>query len=219
MTRFDLHTHTFASDGALLPAELARRAAAAGIDTICIADHAGPSNVADVVNRSVTAADRLNGEQPVTIVPGVELTHLPPALIAEHADLAKAEGARLVLVHGETIAEPVVEGTNRAAIEADAVDIVAHPGLVTVTEAELAARTATALEITSRRGHCLTNGRVARLAEQADAPLVVNTDAHAPEDLLSYEEAREVAQGAGLSEAAIEGALDETPRSLLEAPP
>ncbi|MFW6448901.1 MAG: histidinol phosphate phosphatase domain-containing protein, partial [Halobacteriota archaeon] len=128
MTRIDLHTHTFASDGELLPAELARRAAAAGIDAICIADHAGPSNVEDVVGRSRDAAAALNGAQPVRIVPGVELTHLPPAMIPEVAERAKAAGADLVLVHGETIAEPVVEGTNRAAIEAEAVDLLAHPG-------------------------------------------------------------------------------------------
>lgn len=219
MTRIDLHTHTFASDGALLPAELARRAAVAGIDVICIADHAGPSNVADVVGRSVAAAERLNGEQPVRIVPGVELTHLPPDLIAEQAERAKAEGASLVLVHGETIAEPVQAGTNRAAIDAEAVDVLAHPGLLASADADRAATTGTVLEITARRGHCLTNGRVAREAERAGARLVVNTDAHDPSDLIGYDEAREVAAGAGLPPAAVEDALETTPRAILEAIP
>ncbi|MFP4590606.1 MAG: histidinol phosphate phosphatase domain-containing protein [Halobacteriales archaeon] len=217
MTRIDLHTHTFASDGELLPAELARRAAAAGIDAICIADHAGPSNVEDVVDRSVAAASALNGAQPVRIVPGVELTHLPPAMIADVALRARDAGAELVLVHGETIAEPVVEGTNRAAIEAGAVDLLAHPGLLTTADAERAAETGTVLELTSRRGHCLTNGRVAREAARAGAPLVVNTDAHAPSDLLGYDDARKIAAGAGLDDPAIEAALETTPRELLEA--
>lgn len=216
MTRFDLHTHTFASDGALLPAELARRAAAAGIDVICIADHAGPSNVADVVGRSVAAADHLNDEQPVTIVPGVELTHLPPPLIAAEAERARAEGAELVLVHGETIVEPVASGTNRAALDADAVDLLAHPGLVTPADADRAAETGTVLELTARRGHCLTNGLVARVADRSGAPLVVNSDAHAPEDLLGYDRAREVAEGAGLAPDAVDAALEVTPRELLE---
>lgn len=217
MTRIDLHTHTFASDGALLPAELARRAADAGIDAICIADHAGPSNVADVVSRSVAAATRLNGAQPVRIVPGVELTHLPPELIAAEADRAKAEGADLVLVHGETLVEPVAAGTNRAAIEADAVDLLAHPGPISPAAADRAAETGTVLELTARRGHCLTNGRVAREAERADAALVVNTDAHDPSDLIGYAEARAIAAGAGLPDDRVDAALDETPQRLVEA--
>lgn len=216
MTRIDLHTHTFASDGVLLPAELARRADAAGIDAICIADHGGPSNLEDVVGRAVAAADSLNGEQPVTIVPGVELTHLPPQTIARTAARARELGADLVLVHGETIAEPVRPGTNRAAIEADAVDLLAHPGLLDRDDAEIAAGTGTVLELTSRRGHCLSNGLVADLAEATGADVVVNTDAHEPRDLLGYDGAAEVARGAGLSDPAIESALVDTPLSILE---
>ncbi|MFW6448908.1 MAG: histidinol phosphate phosphatase domain-containing protein, partial [Halobacteriota archaeon] len=107
--------------------------------------------------------------------------------------------------------------TNRAAIEAEAVDLLAHPGLLSAADAELAAETGTVLELTSRRGHCLTNGLVAREAERTGARLVVNTDAHSPSDLLGDDEARQVAAGAGLDPAAIDAALETTPRELLEA--
>jgi len=102
-----------------------------------------------------------------------------------------------VVVHGETPVEPVRPGTNRAAIEAGA-DILAHPGFITLEEAELAAENNTCLEITSRGGHNITNGHVARVARQAKAKMVVNTDTHAPEDLISSERAVEIATGAGL---------------------
>jgi histidinol phosphatase-like PHP family hydrolase len=56
------------------------------------------------------------------------------------------------------------------------------------------------LEISARKGHCLTNGLVARLAEEIGAPLILNTDAHEPGDLISLEQAQRVARGAGLTE-------------------
>jgi histidinol phosphatase-like PHP family hydrolase len=67
------------------------------------------------------------------------------------------------VVHGETIVEPVLPGTNRAAIAAG-VDILAHPGLITKEEAMLAAQKGVLLEITTRRGHSFTNGHVASIA-------------------------------------------------------
>jgi histidinol phosphatase-like PHP family hydrolase len=54
------------------------------------------------------------------------------------------------------------------------------------------------LEITSRQGHSLSNGHVARLAQKAGAQLVLNTDTHLPDDLISREKALKVAWGAGL---------------------
>ena len=51
------------------------------------------------------------------------------SLIAPLSCRARALGAQIVLVHGETIVEPVPPGTNHQAIEAG-VDILAHPGLI-----------------------------------------------------------------------------------------
>ena len=56
------------------------------------------------------------------------------------------------------------------------------------------------LEITARKGHSLTNGHVAQLALKMGAGLVLNTDAHSPEDLITHDQARNIALGAGLNE-------------------
>jgi len=193
----DLHTHSLFSDGALLPSELVRRAEVIGYQAIAITDHVDTSNLDWVIPRLIQVCRDLNNHRKVRAIPGVELTHLPPALIAPLTSKARTLGAQLILVHGETLVEPVPPGTNRQAIEAG-VDILAHPGLISEEEILLACEKGVFLEITSRQGHSLTNGHVARLAQKAGAPLVLNTDAHLPEDLISPEKALKVALGAGL---------------------
>ena len=69
---------------------------------------------------------------------GIELVHIPPALLPLAVDNARQAGAGLVLVHGESLMECVEEGTNFAAIEAGA-DILAHPGLIDEQAAAYAA--------------------------------------------------------------------------------
>jgi histidinol phosphatase-like PHP family hydrolase len=123
---------------------------------------------------------------------------VPPARIAEAATGARGLGAKIIVVHGETLVEPVAPGTNRAALEAD-IDILAHPGLISEEEARLAARRCICLEITTRKGHSLSNGHVAQMARRCGAKLIVNTDSHAPGDLTPREMARKIAMGAGLS--------------------
>jgi histidinol phosphatase-like PHP family hydrolase len=199
----DLHTHSLFSDGELLPTELWRRAQVKGYRYLAITDHVDASNFEVVFARLKTAALSLNrGEYPV-IIPGLEFTHLPPALIAPLTAQARALGVPLIVVHGESLAEPVAPGTNRAAIEAD-VDILAHPGLITVEEAARARERGIYLELSARKGHCLTNGHVARVALEVGASLLVNTDAHGPGDLITRHQAERIARGAGLREPAVQ---------------
>ncbi len=214
--RFDLHTHTFFSDGELLPSELIRRAQALGYVAIGISDHGDASNLEEIFSRLYNFLNEQRDDFPLTVIPSVELTHVPPSRIAALARRAKELGAGLVVVHGETVVEPVARGTNRAAVECPDVDILAHPGLITFEEARLAARTGVHLEISSRKGHALANGLVAQKAREAKALLVVNTDAHAPEDLMDQSLARIVACGAGLDEAEVEAATCTNPRRLVE---
>jgi histidinol phosphatase-like PHP family hydrolase len=199
----DLHTHTIFSDGELIPFELVRRAAVAGYRALAITDHGDFSNMDLIIPRLVRVAQSLGTGWGLTVIPGIELTHIPPAAIAEAAAEARSLGARLVVCHGETIVEPVAAGSNRAAIEAG-VDILSHPGLITEEDAALAAEAGVCLEITTRKGHSLCNGHVARRALAAGAKLVINNDAHAPGDLVSLDMARRIALGAGLSEAQFE---------------
>ncbi len=202
----DLHTHTIYSDGELIPAELTRRAAVAGYKAIGITDHGDLSNLDLIIPRIVKVADDLGRGWGLTVLPGIELTHIPPATIADAAKEARRLGAKVVIVHGETIAEPVAPGTNRAALEAD-IDILAHPGLITPGEAARAAERGILLEITTRKGHSLTNGHVVKTALAQGAKLVVNTDSHSPGDLTPLPMARLIALGAGLTEEQFEQCL------------
>ncbi len=72
------------------------------------------------------------------------------------------------------------------------------------------------MEISSRRGHCLGNGHVAKLAVEVGADLVVDTDTHMPGDLINYEMAYKVALGAGLQDKEIKKALIDNPERILK---
>jgi putative hydrolase len=195
----DFHTHSLFSDGELVPSELVRRAYVKGYRAIGLTDHVDGSNLDLVAPRLRKAAAELNRLQPVLVIPGVEITHAPIEQIRDLVARSLDLGSVLVVVHGESPVEPVAPGTNLAAIEAGA-DVLAHPGFITVEEARFAAEKGTRLEITSRAGHCLTNGHVARTALEVGATLVVNTDTHSPEDLITRERAFQILSGAGLSE-------------------
>jgi putative hydrolase len=210
----DLHTHSLFSDGELLPSELIRRFEQMGYSCVAITDHVDSSNLDFVVPRMVQVAKDLNPRQPVRVIPGVEITHVPPVLIESLVIKARELGAQIVLVHGETIVEPVPEGTNKAAI-LSGVDILAHPGLITPEEVELAVEKGVYLEISSRQGHSLTNGHVARLAKDLGARLVLNSDAHSISDLMTRQSAHRVARGSGLGDDALDELLANS-RNLID---
>jgi histidinol phosphatase-like PHP family hydrolase len=202
----DLHTHSIFSDGELLPSELVRRLENMGYSCVAITDHVDLSNLDFVIPRLVKVAKDLNQRQSVKVIPGVEITHVHPELIESMAKEARELGAEIVLAHGETIVEPVAEGTNRAAI-LSGVDILAHPGLITIEDVKLAAERGIYLEISARHGHSFTNGYVARRAKEFGARLVLNSDAHSPDDLMTRQFAQMVAYGTGLGENAFEEML------------
>ena len=214
MRRIDLHMHTLMSDGELLPIELARRCAHMDYETIAFTDHASLSNVDRIVQECSRDAE-LAGEWGLDVIVGVELTHIPASKMDEVVKRSKKAGAELIVVHGETISEPVEKGTNRAAVNNPDVNILAHPGFITLEEAQAAADNGVVLEITSRRSHAMTNGHVARVARQVDAKMVVNTDTHAPGDLITTERAMAIAMGAGLSKVEAELCVDKMPREIV----
>jgi len=195
----DLHTHTTFSDGVLIPAELARRAKVAGYRAVALTDHVDASNMDLVVPHLVAMAREYSIYMDIAIIPGVELTHVPAAPMSQEVERARALGAAIVVAHGETIVEPVEQGTNLAAIEAG-VDVLAHPGLITPEEARLAAEKGVLLEITTRAGHGYANGHVLALARAHGARFVVNNDAHGPRDLVGADLRRRIALGCGMTE-------------------
>ncbi len=212
--RIDLHTHSFMSDGHLLPIELARRAMAKGHEAIAITDHVSLSNVERVL-REVGQDCQLAAEWDIDVILGVEITHVPVRKIDAVVKKARKLGAEFIVVHGETISEPVEKGTNRAAVTNPEVNLLAHPGFITVEDAQAAADNGVILEITSRPAHSMTNGHVARMALKVDAKMVVNTDTHSPSDLLDDEGAFHCAMGAGLDKEEAEAAVRVVPRDVI----
>ncbi|MEM3654140.1 MAG: histidinol phosphate phosphatase domain-containing protein, partial [Candidatus Bathyarchaeia archaeon] len=128
-----------------------------------------------------------------------EITHVPPSSIPKLALKAKNLGAKIVLVHGETLAEPVDPMTNHEAIKCKDVDILAHPGLIKEEDAILAKDNEVFLELTSRSGHCLSNGYIANLFKKTRVKILINSDTHDPEDLITQDYAYKIALGSGLS--------------------
>ena len=210
----DLHTHSFFSDGELVPSELIRRATAFGYKAIAITDHVDSSNIDLVVPRIVNAIKKIKPYISIDAIHGAEITHVPPQIIPDLVKEARHLGAKIVLVHGETIVEPVTPGTNRAAIEANA-DILAHPGLISEEDLLFAKEKGVTLEITARKGHSLSNGYVAKEAIRFGIPLCINTDAHSPSDLITRDMARTILLSSGIEQNRIESIFDHA-KALIE---
>lgn len=214
---FDLHIHSTLSDGELIPAEIARRYRVLGYKAIAITDHADNTNLEFILSSLVNACEELSKYAEIEVIAGVELTHVPPKMIEKLVNKARRLGAKIIIVHGETIVEPVAKGTNLAAVSLPEVDILAHPGLITIEEAELARENDVYLELSARKGHCLTNGYVARIAKEAKAKLILNTDAHSPSDILSLEQMKKIVLGSGLSEEDSRIITSVNPESLISS--
>ena len=214
--RIDLHMHSLFSDGELLPSELARRAANLNHEVIAITDHVDYSNV-EQIPQIQKAIDDINANWNIKVVLGAEVTHVPTESIDGVAKKAKDLGAQIVVVHGETLNEPVIEGTNYAAVNSEYVYILGHPGLITYEEAQIAKENGIYLEISARSGHCLGNGHVANIASEVGNKLLVNTDTHSPDNLITFEKSYEIALGAGLSKKEAMAAIVDNPRELLKS--
>jgi len=210
----DLHTHTFFSDGLLSPAELVRRAEYNNYRAIAITDHVDSSNIDSVIVRICRFCEETQPFLKIKLIPGIELTHIPVGQISNLVRKARLKGAKLIVLHGETVCEPVPPGTNKAGIEAG-VDILAHPGLITEKEARLAASKGVFLEISGRYSHGLGNGHVLQLARKVKAKFILNTDAHAPGDLFTPEWRKKVAFGAGMTDSEL-SSVDQDMKLLVQ---
>jgi len=112
----DLHTHTFFSDGVLSPSELVYRAKCRGYSAIALTDHIDYSNADFILPRMVKTCKILSQNYGILAVPGAELTYVPPKLIKEFAVECRKLGAKIVVVHGETVSETVPPETNFYAV-------------------------------------------------------------------------------------------------------
>jgi putative hydrolase len=213
--RIDLHMHSLFSDGELLPSEMARRADVLGHKAIAITDHVDSSNI-EIASKIAETVNDIRDNWDIEVIPGVEITHVPIEIIDKLANKARNYGAEIIVVHGETIVEPVRPGTNLKSAECPEVDVLGHPGLITPDEVQKAIDNDVALEISARKGHCLGNGHVAKLGLELGATLVLDTDTHAPEDMINYELAERIARGAEIPEKEIEKVLKDNPERILK---
>jgi len=213
---YDFHTHTFHSDGELSPVELVHRAFVNGYAAIAITDHIAVGSLSRVIAEISADCALARKYWDIMAIPGVELTHLPPKAISDAARKAKELGAWLVVVHGESPIEPVPRGTNLAAVKSRYVDILAHPGLVTPEEVNLAIKNGVFIELSGRRGHCITNPHVATVCRELGARLLANSDAHDEDDLLTPARAKDILRQAGVGTRHSQQILKDNPLLLLE---
>ena len=195
---YDLHTHSLLSDGCLLPSEMAVRYSDKGYKAIAITDHSDYSNINDNIVGILNFLKHWPKDSKIKILPGIELTHLPLKQFKPLAKFARSKGIKVIVGHGETHAEPMVKGTNLAALEAD-IDILAHPGLISEKEVKLARDKGIFLEVTARKGHCDTNRYVVKQAKKYGAKIILNSDSHSPEDILEPGKFMNIALDSGLS--------------------
>ncbi|HUY60982.1 MAG TPA: histidinol phosphate phosphatase domain-containing protein [Candidatus Dormibacteraeota bacterium] len=199
MALFDFHTHTTLSDGSADPLTMARRCLANGYGAYVCSDHVDDRTVADRVPQIVAACRQVAAELAIPAIPAVEITRVDASLIARVAAAARRLGAELVVVHGETLGDRPQPGVNLAAVRCAEVDILAHPGLITAAAAAAARETGVLLEVTAANFHGMTNGHVVRIATAEGAALLIDSDAHRPEALLTSERIDQVLVGSGLT--------------------
>ena len=164
------------------------------------------SNIDFILPRIIKVCNVLNRHWKIRAIPGVEITHAPIQEIKSLVRFAKKRGAKIIIVHGETVSEPVIPGTNRAAIEAGC-DILAHPGLITRKDMELAKLKGVCLELTTRKNHSSTNKRLFKMARSVGAKLVLDNDTHDSDDLVTLDQAKRVLKRIGANDTEIRSIL------------
>ncbi len=195
---YDFHTHTFLSDGNNSPIELVRFAVVYGYRCIALTDHGSYSNLDFIISRLKKDCELAEKYWDINAIPGVELTNVPSKSIDDMARAARELGAKIVAVHGESIVENVEPGTNLEAVKSKYVDFLAHPGILKLEEAKLAASSGIFIEISSRVGHSLTNGLVASIGREAGVKFLINSDAHSHSDLFNSGMQEKIGLGSGL---------------------
>lgn len=210
----DFHTHSFFSDGVLLPMEQLRRAHVNNYVAYAITDHVSSSNM-DIIQKLKKDCLLATKYWGIAAIPGVELTHVPVEAIDDLSQLAIDEGALIVVFHGETIVEPVEQGTNLKASKCRNADILAHPGLLTYEEAILCKKNDIFLELTTNKNHAQANGHIVKIGKKAEVKFILNSDSHNPQEMLTIEQSKSILLGSGLNKKETEKVLQENTKLLL----
>jgi len=184
-----------------------------GYKVIAITDHVDYSTIETTVKAILEFVRHWPKNFPIKVLPGIEITHVTLDQFRPLASYARKKGIKIIVGHGESIVEPVLKGTNRAALEAD-IDILAHPGLISDADVSLARKKNIFLEITSRKGHNATNRHVAEQALRLGAKLILNHDSHEPEDIIRPSELAKIGLSAGLTQREIQKSYQDVEKFL-----
>lgn len=126
---------------------------------------------------------------------GVQLHHIPPALLEETIKFYRSLGISLIGVYGESISDIVEKGTNFSAIAAKA-DILFNPGLIDEECVKLAKENNVFLEISTHPKHAYTNAHIAKLAQKHGAKLILGSKAQTLQEIHSPQMQKLILKGA-----------------------
>ncbi|HPM22873.1 MAG TPA: DNA polymerase/3'-5' exonuclease PolX, partial [Phycisphaerae bacterium] len=214
--RGDLHMHTYASDGRNTIEEMAAAAKARGYKYICITDHSPASAIANGLKPARlrahikdvrAAAEKVKG---LTVWIGTEVDiHADGTLDYPDELLAELDFVTASIHAG--MGSDMAANTRRtlAAMSNPHVHCIGHPTGRLINErdampldmeaiAREAARTGTALEINANYYRLDLKDQHARLARDLGATILINTDAHATDQLEQMEFGVITARRAGL---------------------
>jgi DNA polymerase (family 10) len=192
--RGDLHCHTTASDGTASIQEMAEAARDHGYEYLAITDHSasmgfGSDVSADELRRQIELirSTRVDG---IELLAGSEVNILPDGSL-DYEDALLAELDWVIASVHTSFRMPVGEMTRRIvhALENPLVDALGHPSGRKIEQRppyeydrdrvlEVAAGTATMLEINSNPDRRDIDDVTARAAAAAGIPIVIDTDAH-----------------------------------------
>ncbi|MCL5985830.1 MAG: histidinol phosphate phosphatase domain-containing protein [Actinobacteria bacterium] len=212
----DFHTHTVLSDGESIPIEVIRFSHVRGYRVIALTDHVSASNMTRVIDELKRDCSIAVKNWDILAIPGVEISNVPRNEVKGLAKKAKELGARIVVMHGESPIEKVEPGTNYEAVTCEHVDLLAHPGLITEEELRLAKSNGIFIELSSRKGHSMGNGHVAKYGLKIGVNFLVNSDSHKEDDMLVEGEQEKVILCAGLDKSLIHTITVENPNLLLK---
>ena len=221
--RGDLHTHTTLSDGRNTLSEMAEAGRERGYAYLAITDHSASHGFGDHVTaerlwkriEEVGAWNEENATRSFRLLVGSEINIGLDGSLDYPDDLVAALDWAVASVHTSfNISEKEMTARVLGAIENPNVDCIGHLtgrligrrepyGIDVEAVAEAAARTGTMLEINGNPNRRDLSDRHARLAADAGATIVLNTDAHGVDTLDNMQYAVATARRAWLTKAEV----------------
>ena len=195
----DLHTHSTLSDGRLSFKELIMSAKKNCYSAIGLTDHVYYYNYKEISQKIIEFVhENQNKYNDIVLIPGVEITFATPKQIETITKYVRSIGTKLILVHGEASFEETPAGTNDAAIDS-CVDVLAHPSYITDEQAKRAFKNNVSFELSARSCYCYANPQIVETALKHGANIIINSDGHFEDTLLTKEKVLDTAQNASLT--------------------